>query len=445
MQLVASDFLTALPPSCLLAYVEVAAAYATQSSNLNVSLTAVGLQWTVSDFLRTEYRGEREGEEGVEGDGYDSPEETEEVAVADVATDELLLLPPEARATAEAEAMAVEEEGLGSALASAPRYGALDVTAGVPSQRLWCSIARQLRRLSADSRSEVRTCAMHSLTSMLTSHGASLSCSSWDFLLHHILLPLLRELTVKAEGASTDEPVAKQLGREKGQAVLMLVHHSRDTAAKQWDETWVLALNNAVRLFRTFLPLLQTRPTFPAAWERLLDFCERSLMSLPRSSEVALAAVGALIELMLSTVTGRRRVAVTPDRPGRTDSPPPPPPSLLSAQTPSAGGVVPGRADPTVERERLPLALWTSVWALIERSVDDATVDAESHGVHKAMLKARASGAPRGPTPRPPFLSTRVPFPFLLPPSSLVPTTVPHTAPNAHSSPSLAAARGPLH
>ena len=44
-----------LPPACLLAYVEVAAAFATQRHHLNVSLTAIGLQWTLSDYLRTDY------------------------------------------------------------------------------------------------------------------------------------------------------------------------------------------------------------------------------------------------------------------------------------------------------------------------------------------------------------------------------------------------------
>ena len=58
--------------------------------------------------------------------------------------------------------------------------------------------------------------------------------------------------------------MAEQLGTdERGQPVLSMVHHSRNSASKQWDETWVLALNSVTRLFRTFLPLLQQR--LPAA------------------------------------------------------------------------------------------------------------------------------------------------------------------------------------
>jgi len=51
--------------------------------------------------------------------------------------------------------------------------------------------------------------------------------------------------------------VAKPLGKEGGVPVLMLLHHSRDTASKQWDETWVLLLGASARLFRAFLPTLQ--------------------------------------------------------------------------------------------------------------------------------------------------------------------------------------------
>ena len=134
------------------------------------------------------------------------------------------------------------------------------------AHRGWCAILRQLRRMCADARSEVRTCAMHTLTNLLTSHGATLGGATWDFALWHALLPLMGELTAAAAAANATAPVAQTLGKEGGRPVLMLLHHSRDTASKQWDETWVLALTAFARLFRSFLPLLQPRPAFDAAW-----------------------------------------------------------------------------------------------------------------------------------------------------------------------------------
>ena len=46
-------------------------------------------------------------------------------------------------------------------------------------------------------------------------------------------------------------------------------HHSRDTAAKQWNETWVLALTSAARLYRAFLSPISERRSFAAAWDGL--------------------------------------------------------------------------------------------------------------------------------------------------------------------------------
>jgi hypothetical protein len=45
----------------------------------------------------------------------------------------------------------------------------------------------------------------------------------------------------------------------------MLVHHSRNSAQKQWDETLVLALGGMGRLLRAHLPLLSRMPAFPQA------------------------------------------------------------------------------------------------------------------------------------------------------------------------------------
>jgi len=145
--------------------------------------------------------------------------------------------------------------------------------------------------------------------------------------------------------------VAEQLGTdERGQPVLSMVHHSRNSASKQWDETWVLALNSVTRLFRTFLPLLQQRlpaarfeqachpspspspnpnpnpnpnpspnpspnPNPHQAWHGLLGFCELSLTSSARSQEVALAAIGALQQLLLSSALSSAASSVTSPKP----------------------------------------------------------------------------------------------------------------------------------
>ena len=42
----------------------------------------------------------------------------------------------------------------------------------------------------------------------------------------------------------------------------MLVHHSRNSEQKQWDETLVLAFAGMARLLKSHLPLLLTFPAF---------------------------------------------------------------------------------------------------------------------------------------------------------------------------------------
>ena len=431
-----------LPASCLLAYVEVAAVYATQRKHLNVALTAVGLQWAIGDFLKTRPRDAHSDEAG-EARALQAERRAEAAAEAAAAATgggpvaamavarpgEGSFSPGAPGAPGAAPAAAAESEEEAAVLQArlaAPRFAALDVAAGASAHALWCVSLRQLRVLCVDERPEVRTCSMHSLTSMLTAHGGSLGESTWDYALFRTLLPLVTELTQAAASASTLEDVAEQLGTdEHGQPVLSMVHHSRNTASKQWDETWVLALTSVTRLFRTFLPLLQQRlppARFEQAWHGLLGFCELSLTSSARSQEVALAAIGALQQLLLSSVAPRGGgtgggSGTGGDGGGAAGSAsssaasPKPASSLAthasddevmsyarSAVTPRSGEHAIAAelrrggsyADSTesgsgAPMERLPAVRWVAVWGVIERGVAAALSDAR-YEVHEKML-----------------------------------------------------------
>ena len=73
-------------------------------------------------------------------------------------------------------------------------------------------------------------------------------------LLYNCLLQAHCELNLQAN--------PEVLGKLRGVSVKMLVHHSRNSEQKQWDETLVLALNGMVRLLKSHLPLLLTFPAF---------------------------------------------------------------------------------------------------------------------------------------------------------------------------------------
>lgn len=59
----------------------------------------------------------------------------------------------------------------------------------------------------------------------------------------------------------------------------MLVHHSRNSQQKQWDETLVLVLHGMGRLLRNFLPLLMKLPRIEEGWDQTLRVVEDTLVN----------------------------------------------------------------------------------------------------------------------------------------------------------------------
>ncbi|KAM9028799.1 protein MON2 homolog isoform 4-T4 [Ara ararauna] len=76
----------------------------------------------------------------------------------------------------------------------------------------------------------------------------------------------------------------------------ILIHHSRDTAEKQWAETWVLTLAGVARIFNTRRYLLQPLGDFSQAWDVLLDHIRSAALS--KNNEVSLAALKSFQEIL---------------------------------------------------------------------------------------------------------------------------------------------------
>ena len=55
---------------------------------------------------------------------------------------------------------------------------------------------------------------------------------------------------------------AEILGKVKGKSVAMVMHHSRNSQQKMWDETLVLALAGMGRLLRAHFAILVAMPAF---------------------------------------------------------------------------------------------------------------------------------------------------------------------------------------
>lgn len=264
LRVIMNDGLTSIPAGCLHVCVDVTGAYSTQKTELNISLTAIGLLWTTTDFIA---KGLLHG-----------PAEGKETGFHD-----------------EHSVINQMNGDLGETLSSESpdkvneRAATLNI---IDCDKLLFCVFSLLQTLGADDRPEVRNAAVRTLFQTLGSHGQKLSKSMWEDCLWNYVFPAVDRAFHMAETSSKDEWQGKELGTRGGKAVHMLIHHSRNTVQKQWDETLVLVLGGIARLLRSFFPLLSDLSNFWSGWESLLFLLRNSILN--GSKEVAIAAINCL-------------------------------------------------------------------------------------------------------------------------------------------------------
>lgn len=279
VRVIMNDGLLAVPAHCLDICIDVAGAYGAQRMDINISLTAIALLWTTSDFfargVNYEHMEIQEIGRRVSGIGAQlSPK------FQDQTSDEY-------GKTSPAYDMPVGDLGKISSLSSKMNF-----------DQLLLSVFGVLKSLGTDERPEVRVSAIRTLFQSLSSHGHKLSTDMWEHCLWRLVFPLLTDVRHLASTSSKDEWQGKELGMRGGKPVHMLIHHSRNTQQKQWDETLVLVLGGMSRLLRPFFPFLRTLDNFTTSWESLLIFIQESI--LDGSKEVALAAINCLQTVLLA-------------------------------------------------------------------------------------------------------------------------------------------------
>lgn len=146
--------------------------------------------------------------------------------------------------------------------------------------KLWMCLFARLGDLCVDPRPAVRKSAGQTLFSTITAHGSLLNPPTWQAVLWQVLFPLLDKVRKHSSSASSEK--VDTSGN-------ILIHHSRNTAQKQWAETQVLTLSGVSRVFNTKRQMLQMLGDFPRAWSLLLEFIENAALS--KSNEVSLAAL----------------------------------------------------------------------------------------------------------------------------------------------------------
>ncbi|OMO62280.1 hypothetical protein CCACVL1_22908 [Corchorus capsularis] len=270
LRVIMNDGLSTIPAECLDVCIDVTGAYGAQKTELNISLTAIGLLWTTTDFI-------------VKGSVHGSAEEKEKGVV-------------------EVNSVSNKMDGLKGEEqrddASNDINGKSPSINGVDRDKLMISVFSLLQKLGADERPEVRNSSIRTLFQILGGHGQKLSKSMWEDCLWNYVFPALDRASHMAATSSKDEWQGKELGVRGGKAVHMLIHHSRNTAQKQWDETIVLVLGGIARLLRSFFPFLRTLDNFWSGWESLLLFIKDSIFN--GSKEVSLAAINCLQTTVLA-------------------------------------------------------------------------------------------------------------------------------------------------
>lgn len=149
------------------------------------------------------------------------------------------------------------------------------------------SIERALDKLvflSANSRTEVRNCAVNTLFSCIVGRGPSFSTEQWERCICDTVFGVYDQ--VLSRGGLPDETISEN--DPKKAKYKTSVHHSRNSADKQWATTEVLVLHGLNRVIRNnFVVLLETtgnvkvvvgksstqcgKPWLVQAWSRALE------------------------------------------------------------------------------------------------------------------------------------------------------------------------------
>ena len=179
LQLVVTDFLPLMPWRCLPLTVASAAKFGSQTQELNISLTAIGLMWNVSDYF---YQNQDRLRSSLSND-------------------------------------------------AGPAFPAFPGLPNMPPfDKLWMCLYARLGDLCVDSRPAVRKSSGQTLFSTIAAHGSLLHNSTWQAVLWQVLFPLLDKVRQLSASASTEKV---------DEAGNILIHHSRNTHQKQWAETQV--------------------------------------------------------------------------------------------------------------------------------------------------------------------------------------------------------------
>lgn len=266
LQLVVTDFLPSLPALCLPVCIAVASQYGVQNEDLNISLTSIGLLWNIADFLFQNKSAVVQSLDGV-------------ALIADTNSSEESAT--EHHSAIDIDITTIDQFELTKAQSLLSQF-----TNNLPPfDTLWMLLFLNLTKLCVNDRPAVRKSASQTLFSTVMAHGPLLQLDTWPDVLWKILFPLLTKVNSLAGSASTSSLSGS-----------IMMHHSRDTAHKQWAETQVLIITGVARLFQSRRNALSTLDCYLNVWTTFLDYIK--VCACNCTEEVAIAAVDSLYKTL---------------------------------------------------------------------------------------------------------------------------------------------------
>uniref|UniRef100_A0A0X3PWG4 Protein MON2 homolog n=1 Tax=Schistocephalus solidus TaxID=70667 RepID=A0A0X3PWG4_SCHSO len=164
-------------------------------------------------------------------------------------------------------------------------------------EALWVEVFCCLSDLCQDRRPAVRKSAGQTLFNAVECHSSQFVDSTWCDLLWTVFFPLLTKV---------QEHCANAPAEREGRTTTLLLHHTRDTAAKQWAETVVLTLSGVARCFVSKQEQLVLLERFSEAWNALLSNIERAvLMPNAEIAHNALQTLGILLSFDAASLESR--------------------------------------------------------------------------------------------------------------------------------------------
>lgn len=149
------------------------------------------------------------------------------------------------------------------------------------------------RVLTIQTHFQVRNCAVNTLFSCIVGRGQGFTSEQWDVCISRTIFGVYDRVVSKGGNEETElNGTGEAMGvgnknKSPSERYKVSIHHSRDSAGKQWATTQVLVLQGLSRVLRNYFPqLLETmdnKPTdeigdldhdpvwFKKAWIRIID------------------------------------------------------------------------------------------------------------------------------------------------------------------------------